>query len=109
MDVQSISDSCPEEDKGFAFNITGTHQPPLSENWNGGDTCGEFDLVVPEPCRTKVSPAAASSISAGLTRQMCDGNSPPADCPSKDPKENGTPPRMIFGSVVGLMVSLGAL
>lgn len=110
MDVQSISNSCPEKDQGFAFNVTGTHQTPLGAKWNGGDTCGEVatSLPTPNPCRTKVSPAAASSISAGITRQMCEGNSPPADCPPKDPKGNSAP-QTVFGSVIGLVVVLGAL
>lgn len=106
MDVRSIGDKCPEKGQAFAFNVTRTHQTSSGANWDGGDTCGEMAsaLPTPNPCRTKVSPAAASSISAGIARQRCEGNSPPADCP---PKESGAQ-RTVFGSAVGLMIILGA-
>lgn len=106
MDVKSISEGCAQ-DQGFAFNVTGTHKTPTGVEWTGGEACAAVasSIPVPNPCRTKVSPAAASSISASIVSQLCKGGTSLVNCP---PEENSAP-RAVVGSVVGLIVVLGAL
>ncbi|KAI8943234.1 hypothetical protein NX059_001256 [Plenodomus lindquistii] len=111
MDVEVSGEGC-SPNQGFAFNITDTHKTTpryYKRDWAGGDRCAELapSLPTPDSCRNDVSPAAASSISASLFSQLCssDRDVPVVDCPAE---ENGAP-RTIVGSVVGLMVVLGAL
>ena len=111
LDVDSISEVCPSEDQGFAFNVTGTHEVAAGASWSGGDTCGELasSIPKPEPCRTKVSPSAASSISAAIVSSICNSvnDTSQVNCPPKD-LESGAPKDPISGLMV-LMVLLGAL
>jgi hypothetical protein len=113
LDIGSISDSCPDEKQGFAFNVTYTHQVSSVEerHWNGSSTCGEVasSIPKPDPCRAKVTPSAASSISAALVISMCNGahGTSQVDCPPKD-EDSGAPHGHAWG-LVGLVDVFGSL
>ncbi|KAF2994470.1 hypothetical protein E8E13_000254 [Curvularia kusanoi] len=106
MDVGSISGSCPEKNQALAFNVAATHKVAPGVDWTGGETCGEVASSIPDPipCRTLVSPSAATSISASIKSRLCSSNTGGSyvDCSPKE--ENSGALKVSISSKVGLMV-----
>ncbi|EDU50719.1 conserved hypothetical protein [Pyrenophora tritici-repentis Pt-1C-BFP] len=98
---------------GVAFNITDNYDAPLDHYWPGKGTCGlvALPLPTPDPCRVKINSAAASSISASITKRRCDDiahwnkKALPADCPA----DENAAQRVLVGGLVCFMAVVGAL
>lgn len=105
--------TCPE-DIGVAINVTDTLKIPgsASAEWDGGgDRCAVVasSTPTPDPCRVKISSAAASSISSAATARVCDGRDPPVSCPSKDKTGESSAPQLAVAGAACLAATLGAL
>jgi hypothetical protein len=100
--VTATKDNNCSQDQGIAFNITNTHEAPA-----GDESCTTVanSTVIPNPCRVKIDSAAASSISASLTEDLCSRLDPPISCPS----DESAAQRMPVGSVACLMAAFGML
>lgn len=106
----SNDDKCSSS-TNVALDITGTASVPNTVQWPGGETCAVVagSETQPDPCRVKVDSAAASSMSASMTAQICDGLAPPAavGCPKDDNKKNSAQ-RLLVGVIACVGAGLGA-
>ncbi|KAH0426128.1 hypothetical protein CcaCcLH18_10538 [Colletotrichum camelliae] len=108
--VSSTNNKDCGANQGLNFNVTDTLKVPSRVDWSGGETCAVVALSAPkpDPCRVKIDSAAASSIFAAATAQICEGISPSISCPSEDGDENAGQ-RLVVGGIVCLAAGLGAI
>lgn len=108
--VSSTNNKDCDETEGLTFNVTDTLNVPSRVDWSGGETCAVVALSAPkpDPCRIKIDSAAASSIFAAATAQICAGTSPPISCPQEDGDANAGQ-RLVVGGIVCLAAGFGAI
>lgn len=67
-----------------AWNVTNLLKVPDGKSYGGAPSCAVVPSTTPtpSPCKVKISPTAASSISAALTSYACAVPSPRVSCPA---------------------------
>jgi hypothetical protein len=90
--IAATDDNTCAQSLSQAWNVTNLLNVPDEKSYGGAPSCA----VVPSPtataspCKVKISPSAASSISAALTSYACAAPSPQVSCPAAKNAASGT-------------------